>query len=237
MSRNFRNLFWRYFNYGLYTPVEYRTVVEKALSQGGADALVAELERLASLGSSWAAASLGYLSLLPQPNGRRDPERALLHCSSAVREGDPYALFVVGWAQYLLTKSRRKSYRPMLEASKKRFSPATLAMSFFVWPEENVTMRFVDGALRAGHTAALLLRAEYYCTGRFGLMKQALGAILKLPARARYEIARVYDPLSLNVLMFHINDDLPAFRNQGGKLMSTSSEWERTDRSGDFRTT
>jgi hypothetical protein len=175
--------------------------------------MTSELERLSNLGSNWASATLGYLSLLPSREGKRDPERAIEQCSRAVAEGDPYSLFVVGWAGFLLSRNRRQSVKPMLEASNKGFVPATLAMAFFVWPDVRATLDFVEEAQRARHKAAWVMRCAFYCTGRLGSMNRLLGYAMTLPARLRFQTARLLDPLSLNVLVFNFKDELPAFRS------------------------
>ena len=94
----------------------------------------AELEMLSSMGSNWASATLGYLCLLPCGGAATDAQRAIDLCSRPARERDPYALFVLGWAIYLLTRDRSRAAVPMFESSKMDFVPATLAMVFFVWP-------------------------------------------------------------------------------------------------------
>ena len=77
-----RRTHWRYFNYPLYVPEGQRKVIQ-ILSDQGVTGLTAELERLASLGSPWAASTLGYLSLLPSSSGQRNPARAVEYCSKA----------------------------------------------------------------------------------------------------------------------------------------------------------
>lgn len=76
----------------LYIPAQGRHVI-KLLDSEGPSGLLAELERLSGLGSSWASAALGYISLFPGTDGRRDTERAIELCAPHVG-ADPYAGYV-----------------------------------------------------------------------------------------------------------------------------------------------
>ena len=93
-TMNSRRLQFKYFNYyPLFVPEPSRGVLF-VLAERGPSGMMLELERLASLGSAWACATLGYLALLPSSQGLRDPKRAADLCSKAAADGDPYALFV-----------------------------------------------------------------------------------------------------------------------------------------------
>ena len=188
-------------------------MLAEALGRGGVDRLTSDLECLSRLGSNWASATLGYLNLLPSRDSKRHPGRAIEQCSRALDAGDPYSLFVVGWARFLLTRNRRESVKHMLEASNKGFVPATLAMSFFVWPDVRATLSFIDEAQHAKHKAAWAMRCGFYCTGRLGPMKRLLGYVMTQPARLQFRVGRFLDPLSLAVLVFNFKDELPAFRS------------------------
>jgi TPR repeat protein len=91
-------LLFKCFNYPLFVPEQNRAIL-RALEEHGVAGMVAELDRLSSLGSVWAASTLGYLSLLPSAEGARDPQRAIDLCAKAAAAGDPYALYITSWAQ------------------------------------------------------------------------------------------------------------------------------------------
>jgi hypothetical protein len=205
------NLF-KYINYyPLYVPVQNRGTLD-VLAKGGVRALISELERLSTLGSSWASATLGYLSLLPSAEGTRDPERAIALCTKPAVDGDPYSLFVLGWARLVLTKDSDKSVSAMLEASNKKFLPATLAMSFFVWSNTEAALQFVNEAGKRGHKAAWAYRCRLYRSGRAGIMRRFFGFVMTPFARLYYLIALRSRPLCSDVLVMNPIGYGPVFR-------------------------
>jgi hypothetical protein len=206
-----RKLLFKHFNYPLFVPEPYRGILA-VLAERGTSGMMSELERLSSLGSAWASATLGYLSLLPSASGVRDPQRALDLCSKAASSGDAYALFVTSWARYLLTKDRPKAAEPMLQASRMAFSPAQVAMSFYVWPDTKTAMYFLDEAERLGNKAAWSLRCGFYITGRLGFVRQIAGYFFSPFSRLSYFIAVLRNPLSEDVLCFNLTDMRPACR-------------------------
>lgn len=207
-----RRLFFRHFNYPLLIPEPNRGALV-ALAERGLSGMMSELERLSTLGSAWASATLGYLSLLPSPRRERHPERAIELCSKAAANGDPYALFVIAWARFVLTQNRANAAEAMLRSSRMRFAPATLAMAFFVWPNTEMALRFVDEAARLGHKAAWAFRCGYFRTGRLGTMRQVVGYLLTPFARLRYVIGVWMNPFSENVLVVTLTDQRPACRS------------------------
>ncbi len=211
--RSGRELFG-YLNYPLFVPERYRSVLDQ-LTDGGVSGMITELERLSSLGSSWAASTLGYLSLLPSESGARDPQRAIAWCARPAAEGDAYALFVLAWALFALTGSGVKAAEKMLAAAALKFAPAILALSVFVWRADSQrALKLVDRAGRLGHKAAWVVRCGYYRTGRVGMLRCVLGYALTPLARMRYRLAVVAHPLSETVLVITLNDHRPAYRTR-----------------------
>jgi TPR repeat protein len=211
--RSGRELF-RFLNYPLFVPERHLSVLDQ-LTDGGVPGMVAELERLSSLGSSWASSTLGYLSLLPSESGARDPRRAIDLCARPAAEGDAYALFVLAWALFALTGSGIKAAEKMLAASKLKFAPAILALSVFVWRADSQrALKLVDRAERLGHKAAWVVRCGYYRTGRVGKLRRVIGYALTPLARLRYRLAVVAHPLSESVLVITLNDSRPAYRRR-----------------------
>jgi TPR repeat protein len=133
-------------------------------------------------------------------------------CSKAATDGDPYALFIMAWALFLLTKNRVKAAELMLQASQMRFAPATLAMAFFVWPNTQMALRFVDDAARLGHKAAWTWRCGFFRTGRLGAMRRIVGYILTPFARLRYAMAVWMGPFSEDVLVVTLTDQRSGYR-------------------------
>jgi TPR repeat protein len=210
-SMSLRRLFFRHFNYALFVPESNRAILT-TLAERGLPAMIAELERSSALGSVWASSALGYLSLLPSSSGTRNPQRAIELCARGAKDGDPYALFVTAWALYLLTENRVKAAEPMFQASQKRFSPATLAMAFFVWPNIQMALRFVDTAARLGHKAAWAWRCGFLRTGRLGPLNRLFGYTMTPFARLHYASALWITPFSEDVLLVTLTDQRPAYR-------------------------
>ena len=211
-AMNSRRLLFKYFNYyPLFVPEQSRGVLA-VLAKKGPSGMMLELERLASLGSTWASATLGYLALLPSSQGVRDPKRAVDLCSKGAADDDPYALFILAWARFLLTKKRLPAAEAMLRSSQRGFAPATLAMTAFVWPNTQLTLRFIDEATKLGHKGALAVRCGFFRTGRFGIVRKIIGYALTPFARLRFTIALWINPFSDQTLQFISTDPRPAFR-------------------------
>jgi len=209
-----RSTHWRYFNYPLYVPEGQRKVL-RVLSDQGVTGLTAELERLASLGSPWAASTLGYLSLLPSSSGNRDPARAMEYCAKAAADGDAYALFVTGWARSLLTQDRVRAAELMMASRKLRFAPATIALAFLAWPSADASLKMLNDAVTLRHKAAWAFRCGFFRTGRLGIGRQILGYVLTPFVRLQYALAAWIDPFSVGVVVLTITDKRPAFRSVG----------------------
>src|SRR5581483_2122898 len=191
---NSRRVLFKYFNYyPLFIPEQSRKVLV-VLAQKGPPGMMLELERLASLGSVWACATLGYLALLPSLLGVRDPKRAVDLCSKGAADDDPYSLYILAWAQFLLTNDRVPAAETMLRSSQRGFAPATLAMAAFVWPNTQLTLRFIDEATRLGHKGALVVRCGFFRTGRFGIVRKIIGYAMTPLARLRFAIALWRNP-------------------------------------------
>jgi hypothetical protein len=208
---NPRKALFEHFNYFSMFALEPNRRVFEVLGEKGPPAMILELERLASLGSAWAAATLAYLCLLRSPEGVRHPERAEELCSKAAMEGDPYALFILGWARFYLKQSRDRVGEPVLRSSQMRFAPANLSMAIFVWPNTELMLRFLNEATMLGHKGALSLRCGLYRTGRFGIARKIVGWVLMPFARARYVFALWRDPFSESVMWIQPTDERPTF--------------------------
>jgi len=211
--------FLKELNYVLYIPEAARNVRLILLKRGAAE-MIAELERLSKLGSTWAAASLAYLSLLPSASGTRDVDRARELCAAPAARGDPYALFVLGYA-LLLAHERVKAAETMLRASNGGFSPATLALAQFAWygvgtqPRDlKLTEFYLKKAAARGHKAAFSWTCGLYRTGKFGRLRQLKGYVLAPPASLCLVIAVWRNPFSENVLVFDGDGKRPALRSR-----------------------
>ena len=201
----------------LYIPLQARNVV-KLLDSGGPGKLLGELERLSTLGSVWASATLGYFCLLPDPDGRRHPDRAIDLCRTNAGAGDPYALFILAWA--LLHSGRhRLAIRTMKKAALTGFPPATLDYVTFVWNGWGTKDVFPSAALKllhhadnAHHKAALIWKCKMYTSGKFGILYSCFGYMMLPFARLKYVLAALSDPFSCRVFTFQTSATGPVLR-------------------------
>jgi hypothetical protein len=213
-----RRHLWRdWFNGPLYVPDEGRFVLN-LLESDGPSGFLGELERLSTLGSPWASAILGYLALMPGPDGKRDTERAVELCKNHAHAGDSYAQFVYAWA-CLFAGDGTLAYESMKKAMLSRFPPATMDFTNFVWngwgtkePYPKHALRALRHADRVGHRAALQWRCFFYKSGRVGFVRRPFGYLLAPIAWLRYFLALWRDPFSCRVFVFKGDASGPLLR-------------------------
>jgi hypothetical protein len=185
------------------------------LETGGPAQFVAELERLSKVGSPWASSVLGFLSLLPDSNGHRDPVRTLDLCRKHADAGDAYALFVCAWA-LLYRGDHERAVSMMKSAAKSGFPPAAMDLSTFAWnnarTSPSVALKLLRFAERAGHRGAAVWRCVFYKSGRMGFSRQLIGYMFSPLARLRYALSLWSDPYSSKVFMFPTWANGPLFR-------------------------
>lgn len=168
--------------------------------------LKAELERLSSLGSTWASSALGWLCICKAKDGSREPDRAIELCRGPAAAGDPYASYVLAWA-LALTNQGTEAFDSMKRAALAGFLPARLDLVTLVWNGRDPTGRNRQVAYDLlkhadGHQAAMIWRCRLNRSGEFGRMKQLLGYLLVPVAFFRYAAAFWANPLSCKVLVF-----------------------------------
>lgn len=207
----------RHLNYPLYLPERARSIWGPLLDRDPPEAL-AELERLSSLGSSWASATLAYLSLFPAPDGTRNFKRARELCAGPAARRDAYALYVLAYAHYY-AGDRLSAAKAMLRASRLGFPPAHLGMSYFAWygigtkrRDMKLTMLFLRKGASSGQAAAALLwRCALFRSGAFGALRQLIGYALTPYAFARIVLAAWREPFSEGTFGFEVRSTRPAF--------------------------
>jgi len=202
----------------LYIPEESRHLVG-LLASGGPTRLIEEVEKMAKLGSLWASATLGYLSLLPGEDGRRNPQRAIELLRERAISSDPYVLFVLAWA-YVLSGRRLVGLRTMRKASRSGFPPAALEFATFVWNGWGIkeyhsaaALDLLRDARKAGHKAALIWKCKMYLSGKFGAFRACLGYLMLPYAQFRFFVWAILDPFSCRVFWFQPPAAGPIFRN------------------------
>lgn len=213
--RAIRHLWRNYLNGPLYIPPQGRELIS-ILHADGPSCLVEELQRRSSLGSPWASAALGYLSLMPGVEGKRNTARAIQLCKSHAEAGDPYSLFVFAWAKFW-EGDHDAALEAMTKSAVRHFPPAALDLTTLVWEgskrsDPSRALRMLRYADLTHHKAALIWRCRLYRSGSFGLLRRILGYGLTPIAKLRYRIALLFDPFSPRVFLFQSSATAPLFR-------------------------
>ena len=211
---------WRaHFNGVLYVPEQGRHVLE-SLRLGGPTRFTEELERLSTLGSSWASAILGYIALVRGSDGKRNTDRAIELCRNHAHAGDSYAQFVYAWALVFAGESNL-AYETMKKAMLSGFPPATLDFTTFLWNTADTKQRYPLLALKAlrnadrvGHKAALQWRCFFYRSGRVGIVRRPIGYLLAPIGWLRYLVGMWRDPFSCQVFVFQAKVIAPFIRQE-----------------------
>jgi hypothetical protein len=208
-----------YFNSPLYVPDQGRYVL-KLLETGGPRQFFKELERLSTLGSPWASAVLGYIALIPGPDGKRDTSRAMELCRSHAHAGDSYAQFVLAWA-LIYSGQTKLAFESIKKATLSSFPPATLDFATFIWnlpgkkaSDAAAALKALRFAYRAGHKAAAVWRYDFYRSGRVGLIRRPLGFFLAPLARLRFVLTIYKDPFACRVFVFQHRATGPLLRDE-----------------------
>lgn len=200
---------WRRHIQGVvYIPLSAQPYLSK-LSREGPKAFLDELERLAALGSPWAAAFLGYSALLLRPDGTRDVDRAILLCKEPAASGDAYALYILGWAIYL-QGDPFQALAYIRRAALQLFPPAVLDIGAFYWMGRRAThpagvLTSLQQARVVGHRATLVWRCKVYRTGRLGLGRLIAGYVIAPIGYLFWLFAFWTDPFSANLFSFDVN--------------------------------
>lgn len=197
---------WRTYLYGaIYVPVAARQPLA-TLKRDGGEAFLAELEKLAALGSPWAAAFLGYRALLLKEDGTRDIDRAIQLCTGPAASGDAYASYVLGWATYLSGR-HAEAITYFRRAARQLFPPAVLDCAGFFWiayrdKEPLRVLVSLELARDVGARATIVFRSKIYRTGGLGIGRQLFGYLIAPIAYLYWHLAIFCDPFSAQSFSF-----------------------------------
>jgi TPR repeat protein len=198
---------WRKYIYGVvYIPLAAHQHLG-TLKREGSKAFLEELEKLATLGSPWASAFLGYQALLLRPDGTRDVDRAIQLCKQPAASGDAYAAYILGWATFLRGDgAEAMSY--FRRATRQLFPPAVVDQVSFFWMSHWRTepMRVLISlriAKNVGHRATIAFRSGIYRSGKLGFARLVVGYLLAPLAWFYVNFAAWRDPFSAQSFAFH----------------------------------
>jgi hypothetical protein len=200
---------WRIYLYGvIYVPVAARQHLT-ILKRDGGDAFLAELEKLAALGSPWASAFLGYKALLLKEDGTRDIDRAIQLCTGPAASGDVYASYILGWATYL-SGHHAEAMTYFTRAARELFPPAVLDSAGLFWithrdKEPSRVLVSLAQARNVGHRATMVFRSKIYRTGKLGIARLLLGYVIAPIAYLYWHFASFRDPFSAQSFNFDAN--------------------------------
>jgi hypothetical protein len=197
----------KYIHEEIYVPLSAEPQLQELLKEGF-ERFQPELERLASLGATWASAWLAYSALEPTREGFRDTSRAIALCETAAKGGDAFAQYIIAWA-LILEGDTKRGTRYMKSSAKQLFPPAALDSVTLFWAgwgversDDRRILPILKIADRVGHDAAWLWRFTAYRTGRLGLYRQLLGHLLVPFGILRYSLAKKLRPFSARVFVF-----------------------------------
>jgi hypothetical protein len=166
-------------------------------------ALITELDRLAALGSNWAAAALGVILLYPDSNGNREIERAMALVRKPAADGDPYCLYVLGWAE--LFSGKQADFVKLLgRAAQSGFSAALLDLAgAFKSKDPNKSIAMMRRAESMGNVVAPTRRHHLWMSGRCGFVRRIAGLVGIAFSSVRLFVNVRSDPLSAKVFCIH----------------------------------
>jgi hypothetical protein len=195
---------WRSYLRGVvFIPATAQPILERVKGQGP-EALRSELERLASLGASWAAALLGYRALLVDFDGTRNIDRAIALCQGPAARGDAFAQYILAWA-YSLNHNSQDALVNFRKSARQLFPPAVLDyINACLRKGTAPTLRrLLMIAKGVGHCGTLSRRCLVYRSGKVGIFRRILGYALVPAAVLHYLIAAARNPFSPQVFVFH----------------------------------
>lgn len=197
-------------NYPIYLPAELGSA-RSLLIREGRGAFVSSLYRLADSGVASAAAALAVLSLYGDLSGSKDPTKAVSICKRFADSDDDYGSYVLGWS-YVACGDQVSALRYMSRAAERLFPPALLGLASFAWNgigvdhrQDDIALRFVDGATGLNHAFAPVMRSAFAISGRLGWVRRLYGWSSYPVALTRFALATRRDVFSS--LVFHINLD------------------------------
>jgi hypothetical protein len=166
-------------------------------------ALVRELDRLAALGGTWAAAALGVILLYPDSKGTREIERAMALVRKPAADGDPYCLYVLGWAE--LFSGRQADFLKLLgRAAQAGFSAALLDLAGAIKSKDpNKSIAMMRRAESMGNVVAPTRRHRLWISGQCGFALRIAGLVGIVFSSVRLFLNVHRDPLSAKVFCIH----------------------------------
>src|ERR1700743_121120 len=207
-------------NFPLYN-AHVSSKVRELIADGRLSEAVADLSRLASMGSNLAKCVLAYLSLRNIPDLPQHIEKAKALGNAALGSEPGYANYVLAYAASY-EKDAPTSARLMYSSYKAGFVPAASALGLLLAQGYGAAKDYkkAEGyflrAVAMKHIPAPMLLCRFYTLGRRGVLKQILGILL-------FPCAFLYAVIMTRFLIFsvysfrHIRSNRPMFNAEAIK--------------------
>jgi hypothetical protein len=181
----------------LFIPPEGRAALTH-LNISSAARLLIELQRLSTLGASWASAALATILIYPDEQGMRELARSRELLMKPAAAGDAYSLYVLAWAE-LLSGDGSGFFNHMQRSAKAGFSPAILDLAGTFLPQKVETaLRLLKIAEAKGHLAARGRMLQMWMKGSLGWTRRVPGLLWFI-----YNYLKTFRKLSLDPLSVH----------------------------------
>ena len=181
----------------LFIPPEGRSALSH-LNIYSATQLLIELQRLSTLGATWASAALATILIYPDEQGMRELARSRELVMKPAAAGDAYALYVLAWAE-LLSGEGSAFFNHMQRSAKAGFGPAILDLAGTFLPQKVETaLRLLKIAEAKGHLAARGRMLQMWMKGSLGWTRRVPGLLW-----FTYNYLKTFRKLSLDPLSVH----------------------------------
>ena len=202
----------------LYVPRELVGIREH-LTLGRVSAAIAELMRLAELGSASAAALLDYMCLQGVPFKLDEATSISKLCRDAASQGDSYAQYVIAWREYnennlekalhWLNASMRQLFPPAVGD----FAQVAIRGAGMSRRRPDLARRSLYHAIRLGHLPSLLYLVQFAKTGAFGAAWRPFGWLSYPIVLLFITTAMHFRPFDLALFTHVIGGSRPLFVN------------------------
>lgn len=214
-------------NYPVFVP-NLGADITRFLVDGRLDRFIAELDRLAALGSAPASSLLGYLYLRGAFEGGENPIRAQELCTKPAQQGDAYAQYVMAWicrakgeeaeAMNWLRRSVNAGLFPPAFVDIARFMIGGIGVAS---PDTRAALAVLWDAHRIGHRLALVYISQALRRTSKSLPMRVAGLLLYPIAIARASLFARRWPLSDRAFVHSASLTRPLFK---AKIMTANPD-------------
>ena len=199
-----------------YVPKELQHV-RVMLADGRVSEATRELWRLATMGSSPAAATLGYMCLACGELSGVDCLAALELCRHSANRNCGFAQYVVAWKEYELG-NYRELRRWLHRSADQRFGPAICDLGRLAVTGKHhyqrrpeMAKKYFRFAVREGHIFSVIFFLQYCRERKFGVLLQLFSTVALPISRAFIVPASWFYPFGIAVFSYPASRKRPLF--------------------------